>query len=164
MLNLVFRGSRVHPGALATLCLSAIVGAITLQHLLGWIPCPLCIAQRVSVLATMLFCVAAGASGRSPAVEGVFRFLATASAGGGLYAAYSQLKLIWGPPLTTCGPGLRAVIDDVVQRYPALEGFLSGPAECEEALNSLLGLPLAAWTMGLLVLVVVALWVPVRKD
>lgn len=133
-----------------------------LQHLLGWQPCPLCIVQRLAVIATGVLALASALSPSRHLAAPVFRLGATAGALGGIAAAYEQLMLVWGPGEETCGPGLRMTLADLVERVPSLEWLLDGPADCAAEAASLFGMPLAFWTFGLLTVLLAVLWAPYR--
>lgn len=132
------------PAAPALALGAAILGALFLQHLLGWQPCPLCILQRLSAIALFL-----GLLGYAFA-SGLFRHLALAlcglACGAGVVFAGIQLWLIYSPASATCGPGLALTIAQLVDTLPGSAWLLDGAGACEDARYNIFGLPLAAWS------------------
>lgn len=148
--------NRANPLWVGMTCFGALLVAVVLQQSLGWQPCPLCIAQRICIAVAGTLALAAWLSHRCGLAERLLRLFASGAALLGIYAAYEQLLLVWGPPQMTCGPGLKVYLAELADRFPSLGWLLEGPADCAEAVNSLLGLPLAAW-VALLLSAVVAL-------
>lgn len=132
------------PAAPALALGAALLGALLLQHLLGWQPCPLCILQRLSAIALFLGLLAyAFTSGLARSIALGVSGLAC---GAGLVFAGLQLWLLYTPATETCGPGLALTISQLVDSLPGSAWLLEGAGACEDARYNILGLPLAAWS------------------
>jgi disulfide bond formation protein DsbB len=130
-------------------CLLMMAAALGLEHLGGLAPCPLCIFQRVAVLAAAaVFLVAAihDPDGRIGAV--VYGLLSLAAVAGGMAVAGRHLWLQSLPAdqVPSCGPGLDYMMDILPWRE-VLATVLSGSGECAEIDFLLLGLSLPGWTL-----------------
>lgn len=129
--------------------------ALGLEHLGGLEPCPLCIFQRVAVLAAAaVFVVAAIHNPRGRLGAGVYGALGLASVIGGIGVAWRHLWLQSLPPdqVPSCGPGLDYMMDLLPMR-DVVAMVLSGSGECAEIDFLLLGISLPGWTLiGFLVL------------
>ena len=133
-------------GALA--CAGLMAYALYVQHGLGLEPCPLCILQRVAVIALgVLFLAAAlhpaGAAGRR--VYAVLLGL-VALVGSGVAGRHVWLTTLPPERVPACGPGL----DFMLESFPlrdALGMVLSGSGECAKVAWRLLGLSMPAWVL-----------------
>lgn len=123
--------------------------ALGLQYIAGLAPCPLCVFQRVGVIATaavLLVAVVHNPSGRwGRAFYGVLS-LVTVAAGAFVAGRHIWLQSLPADKVPSCGPDLSYMMDmlplqDVVNRV------LSGSGECAEIDFMLLGLSLPAWTL-----------------
>jgi len=142
-------------GALA--CAGLMIYALYAQHVLGLEPCPLCIFQRVAVIALGgLFLVAA----LHPAGNAGRRLYATllglvALAGSGVAGRHVWLTTLPPERVPACGPGLDFMLESFPLRE-ALTMVLSGSGECASVDWRFLGLSMPAWV--LVALVVLGLW------
>jgi disulfide bond formation protein DsbB len=133
-------------GALA--CAGLMAYALYVQHGLGLEPCPLCILQRLAVIALGgIFLVAAlhpaGAVGRR--VYGILLAL-VALAGSGVAGRHVWLTTLPPERLPACGPGL----DFMLESFPLQETLamvLSGSGECANVDWRFLGLSIPAWVL-----------------
>lgn len=146
---------------------AAVVGlmsyALFAQHVLGLEACPLCIFQRVALIALGLVMLAAGLhnpAGKSARVYAVLGLLA-AGTGAGIAGRHVYLQHLPPDAVPACGPGLEYMID----AFPVLEVLrmvLTGSGECAEVNWSFLGLSMPAWVLlwfiGLGALAVYANW------
>lgn len=129
-------------------CAGLMAYALYAQHGLGLEPCPLCVLQRVAVLALGgLFLVAAlhpaGAIGRR-----VYAVLLgfVALLGSGVAGRHVWLATLPPERVPACGPGL----DFMLESFPlqeALSMVLSGSGECAKVSWRLLGLSMPAWVL-----------------
>lgn len=122
--------------------------ALYAQHVLGLEPCPLCIFQRVAVIA--LGAVFAVAALHAPGLWGgrVYAGLLALAAGAGAGVSGRHLWLQSLPPerVPACGPGL----DYMLETFPlreTLQTVLSGSGECAVVDWSFLGLAMPAWVL-----------------
>jgi len=135
--------------ALGALACAALMGyALYVQYGLGLEPCPLCILQRLAVIAMgAIFLVAAlhpaGAVGRR--IYGTLLAL-VALAGSGVAARHVWLTTLPPERLPACGPGL----DFMLESFPLRETLamvLSGSGECANVDWQFLGLSIPAWVL-----------------
>ncbi|QJQ96899.1 MULTISPECIES: disulfide bond formation protein B [Halomonadaceae] len=122
--------------------------ALTLEHVAGLEPCPLCIFQRVAVLATAaVLAIAAihNPRGWGRALYGTLGLLGVA---GGIAVAWRHLWLQSLPAdqVPSCGPGLNYMIEILPMRQ-VLTHVLSGSGECAEIDFLFLGISLPGWTL-----------------
>lgn len=155
----------------ALLVLASVVGmtfSLYLEHAQNLAPCPLCVFQRVGLMAMGIVALAAlihhpaKAVGRR--VYGVFMLLGI---GWSVAVAGRHVWLQNLPPdqVPACGPGL----DFWLEAFPmqqVLKLVLSGSGECATIDWTFLGLSLPTWSLlffsGCLVLVLLQLIKPVR--
>jgi len=136
-------------------CVLMIAVALGLEHLVGLEPCPLCIFQRVAVIAAgVVFAVAAihNPAGRLGAT--LYGLLGLVAVGGGIGVAGRHLWLQSLPAdeVPSCGPGLDYMLE-VLPLQQVVDMVLSGSGECAEIDFLFLGVSLPGWTLvGFLVL------------
>ncbi|MGC3873195.1 disulfide bond formation protein B [Halomonas sp. GXIMD04776] len=122
--------------------------ALALQYVAGLTPCPLCILQRIAVLAAALvFLVAAihGPQGKGGLVYGVMG-LAAAGAGAAVAGRHVWLQSLPPSEVPSCGPGLDYMME-VLPLWDVLSRVLSGSGECAEIDGLWWGLTLPQWTL-----------------
>lgn len=129
-------------------CVGLIAYALYAQHGLGLEPCPLCIFQRVAVMATgIVFLIAAL---HAPANTGrrVYGGLAVAAAviGAAVAGRHVWLQSLPADQVPACGPGLNYMMD-TFPLMQALRMVFSGSGECAEVDWTLLGLSMPVWTL-----------------
>lgn len=128
----------------------AFAGALALQHIWKMEPCPLCIFQRVALLASSAaFALAAAAFKPRPRAGRALAALAGLFAAAGFAIAAKHLHVTWFPQEISCGPDLEYLMDafSPAQWIPKV---FAGSAECAAAGKQLvLGLPIPAWTAAL---------------
>jgi disulfide bond formation protein DsbB len=129
-------------------CAGLMAYALYAQHGLGLEPCPLCILQRVAVIALGgLFLVAAlhpaGTTGRR-----VYAVLLgfVALVGSGVAGRHVWLTTLPPERVPACGPGLDFMLESFPLRE-ALSMVLSGSGECAKVSWRLLGLSMPAWVL-----------------
>lgn len=130
------------------LCAALLATALYFQHVMGLEPCPLCIFQRVFVIA--LGAVMLLAAIHNPARTGrrVYGALVLLFAGLGVVVAGRHVWLQSLPPeqVPACGPGL----DYMLENFPltqALALVFKGSGECAEVQWTFLGLSIPGWTL-----------------
>lgn len=160
--------NRLSPRLLNTLgfafAAALIAFAYYLELVVGMEPCPLCIFQRVAVVAVAVVLGVAALHG--PAVTGrrVYGVLALLTAGGGIALSLRHLWLQSLPAdeVPACGPGLDYLMD-VLPLFETIRTVLAGSGECAEV-DRLFGVTLPAWTLGaFLLLGVVAVLANFRR-
>jgi disulfide bond formation protein DsbB len=145
-------------------CVALLGYALYAEHVLGMIPCPLCIFQRIAFMVMGLFFLLGGA----PAPRGGARWVYTGGvllgALGGIATASRHLWLQTLPAdqIPACGPNLGYMMDT----FPfakVLKMVFTGSGECAK-IEPVFGLPMPAWTLLWFVLLVfVALYAAARK-
>ena len=152
-------------------CAGLLSFGMYLQHVVGLVPCPMCIVQRyVMVLMALVAVLGAGLSGRKTAlIAGSWLVLL---AGGGAYVAARQTWLQWYPPeVVSCGRDFYGMIETFpLQR--AIPMIFKGGGDCSKVDWTFLGGSIANWSfvafvgLGLLALaaVVRVLQKPVVDD
>lgn len=151
------------------LVLASIVGmsfALYLEHFQGLEPCPLCIFQRVGLMAMGI--VALIAFLHNPVSHVVKRFYAFLASLGILWSVGVAGRHVWIqhlPPdqVPSCGPGLNYWLDTLPFRA-VLEQVLKGSGECAAIDWTFLGLPLPTWSLLFFsALLLVCLWLLFRN-
>jgi disulfide bond formation protein DsbB len=137
-------------GALA--CGGLMAYALYAQHGLGLEPCPLCIFQRVAVIALGAVFIIAALHPAGPAGRRVYALLLAlvALAGSGVAARHVWLTTLPPERVPACGPGLDFMLD-AFPLADTLAMVLSGSGECAKVEWSFLGLPMPAWVLAALV-------------
>ncbi len=141
---------RMLNGLCALICASGLSFSYYAQHYLGFEPCPLCIFQRLALLAVgLVFLVATlhGPRGWGAKWYGVLAGLA-AGIGVGIAARHVWLQHLPPDEAPRCGPGL----DYMLQTFPlseTLREVLTGSGECAEIDWTFLGFSMPEWTLML---------------
>jgi disulfide bond formation protein DsbB len=122
--------------------------ALFLQYVQGLEPCPLCIFQRVAVIALGLVFLAAGLHAPAGASARVYGVLGVLAAVGGVVVAgrHAWLQQLPADQVPACGPGL----DYMLEVFPlgeALSLVFQGSGECANVQWSFLGLSMPAWVL-----------------
>lgn len=129
-------------------CAGLLLTALYFQFVSGLEPCPLCISQRIMVLAVALVLLAAflhnpGSMGvRIYAVVGGLTALAGASVSG----RHVWLQHLPADEVPACGPGLGYMF----QNFPltdTLRSMLTGTGDCAKVDWTLFGLSMPAWVL-----------------
>ncbi len=142
--------------------------ALFAQHVQGYEPCPLCIYQRMVMIATGAVLLLAAL--HAPAGLGARAYAAlgglTALVGAGVSGWHVRLQNLPEDQVPECGPGL----DYIREVFPLMEELkmvFTGSGECAEIDWSFLGLSMPAWVMiwfvALAALAVAANWRPVAR-
>ncbi len=147
------------------ICASLFGYALYAQYGLNLEPCPLCVFQRIAVVAIgLVFLVAAL---HHPAAWGRFGYalLAAVTGIGGMAVAARHVWLQHLPPdqVPSCGPGFGYLM----QNFPlhdALTKIFSGSGECAEVDWQFLGLSMPTWVLiWVALLSVVGTWNNLRR-
>lgn len=151
---------------LALAMAATVGGALGFQHLGGFIPCKLCLEERIPYYAGVPVMVLAAISAGlrwPPVVTRVLLALGGALMVWSLYMAayHSGVEWKWWPGPTDCGAvaspstGGKGILD-------ALNTFV--PPACDEAAGRFLGLSFAGWNaVASLILAAVAWWAAFRR-
>jgi disulfide bond formation protein DsbB len=143
--------------------------ALGLEHIGGFDPCPLCIFQRVAVIAAgVVFAIAALHSPAGRVGKGIYGLLSLVAVGIGAFIAgrHVWLQTLPADEVPTCGPGLDYMMD-ILPMQDVVATVLTGSGECANIDFSLLGLSLPAWTLiGFAILAIAPLrmlWLAARQ-
>jgi len=138
-------------------CAGMMAYALYAQYQLQLAPCPLCIFQRLAVIALgLVFLIAVVHNPKKQGVSRVYAFLILIAGGVGAFISgrHVWLQNLPADQVPACGPGL----DFMLEAFPVLEVLdmvLTGSGECATVDWSLLGLSMPAWVLisvGLLTL------------
>lgn len=156
---------RLMNGLGALLCGGLLGYALYAEHVLGLEPCPLCVFQRVAVLALGFVFLAAYVHKPGRTGARVYGGLAVLAAGAGIGFAGRQLWLQGLPAdqVPECGPGLNFIMD-VFPLWEAVTMVLKGSGDCAKVDWTFVGLSMAAWVLiSLVVLGTFAAWNNFRR-
>lgn len=144
-------------------CAGLVGYALYAQHGLGLEPCPLCIFQRIAVMAAGIVFLVAALHGPRQAGRWIYAFLGllAAALGAGIAGRHIWLQSLPPDQVPACGPGLEYMLD----AFPlgqALRMVFTGSGECANVDWTFLGLSMPAWTLiCFVVLGLYALLIPV---
>ena len=123
-------------------------GALTLQHIVGLEPCPLCISQRIVVISIALAALIAaihnpGSRGKRNYGRVIFFF---GLFGIGLAVRQLYLQNLPLDQAPACMPGLDYLVD-VLPFNELIYVMFSGTGDCAEVQWRFLGLTIPGWTL-----------------
>lgn len=134
------------------LCVMLIATALVFQHVMGLEPCPLCIFQRVFVIALGATMLAAAI--HDPRIVGrrVYAALTVSLGVLGIIVAgrHVWLQNLPADQVPDCGPGLEYMLE-AFPLSEALELVFRGSGECAEVQWVFLGLSIPGWTLVIFV-------------
>lgn len=133
----------------AAACAVGLLFALYLQHFQGFEPCPMCVFQRVAMLAAGLVFVLAAIHGPTTlGGQGVYLVLTMLAADAGALIAGRHVWLQSLPPdqVPACGPTLDYLLD-VMPLAQVLSTVLRGDGNCAIIDAAWLGISLPAWTL-----------------
>jgi len=146
-------------------CAGMMAYALYVEHVLLLEPCPLCVFQRMAVIALgLVFLVAALVD---PAGRGRYVFaalvIAAAGAGAGVAGRHVWLQHLPADQVPSCGPGFDYIFDS----FPvadALRLIFTGSGECASIDWEFVGLSMPAWVLiAVITLGVAGAWNNLRK-
>lgn len=146
-------------------CAALLAVAAYFQFVRELEPCPLCITQRVFVLAVGIVFLMAVVHNPGRLGQKIYGSWAALLAIGGaaISARHVWLQNLPKEEVPACGPGLAYVFEN----FPlsrTLKLLLSGTGECSEVLWTFLGLSIPAWTLvAFVILAGWGLWLGWRK-
>jgi disulfide bond formation protein DsbB len=129
-------------------CVLLMAAALYLQYVSGLEPCPLCILQRIAVIALGLVFLAATLHDPGRIGQRVYAALLVlaAAAGAAVAGRHVWLENLPEDRVPSCGPGLEYMLEN----FPlgrTLELVLRGSGECAEVSWRMLGLSIPSWTL-----------------
>lgn len=126
-------------------CVSLLAVGAYLQFVKQLEPCPLCISQRLAILATGLGFLLAAVHNQGRKIYAVFIALLALS-GASISIRHVWLQHLPPEEVPECGPG----IEYMLQNFPLAETIklmLTGTGDCAKVDWTLLGLSIPAWTL-----------------
>ena len=152
-------------GAVFLLCAGLMGFAFFLEHVRGLEPCPLCLFQRLFVIAVGAVALVAALHGPGAVVRRVYAWLIAALAlgGGAVAARHVWLQYLPADEVPSCGPGLEYMLD-AFPLMEVIEEVLGGSGECAEVSWLFLGLSIPEWTLILFIgLLLFSVWLAVAR-
>ena len=129
-------------------CAALMAYALFVQYGLHEEPCPLCVLQRVAVIATGLLFLAAWAMNPSGSLRRVLGGLIVLAAVAGIGVAARHIYVINAPAgsVAECGASLDYMMD-VLPLHEVLGKVLTGSGECAKIDWQFLGLNMPTWVL-----------------
>ncbi|WP_250655706.1 disulfide bond formation protein B [Alkalimarinus coralli] len=132
-------------------CTSLMVFAFFLEHIKGLEPCPLCMSQRIVVIAIAILALIAAIHNPSSVGVKVYGALliVLAAMGAALSSRQLWLQSLPADEIPACGPGLSYIVENM-EYFPmqeVLTMMLSGTGDCAEVQWVFLGLSIPGWTL-----------------
>lgn len=138
---------QVHYVYLSLLSLGLIIFAVILQQVgyqgAHYLPCPLCILQRIGYLGVFIFCLLAACF---HSLRKLFHVLAALSAAYGLSVAGRQIWLL-SHPETSCGIDPLETWINQFQLAKGLPWLFQADGLCSAKLPAILGLQVPEWSL-----------------
>lgn len=141
-------------------CAGMLGYALYAEHVLYYIPCPLCILQRIAVILLGFVFLAAALHDSAGKGRYVYALLLALSGLFGIgVAGWHVWKQTQPPdPLASCGAGLDYMLETLPLRR-VVELVFTGPGDCASVDWAFLGLSMPAWVLvALVVLTGAGLW------
>ncbi len=136
----------------AILVLASIVGmsfALYLEHVQGLEPCPLCVFQRLGLMAVGIVALVAFIHHpKAIAAKRIYAFLATLGALWSMAVAgrHVYIQHLPADQVPSCGPGLNYLVDALPLKS-VLQQVLTGSGECAKIDWTFLGQSLPVWSL-----------------
>jgi disulfide bond formation protein DsbB len=151
---------------LSLACIGMLAFGMYLQHVVGLVPCPMCIVQRYAlVLVVLIAGLTAFSRKKGVHLGGSVLLLLTAGFGG--FVAARQSWLQWYPPeVVSCGRDFYGMIETFpLQR--ALPMIFKGGGDCTVIDWTFLGGSIANWSFivfsGIVVLALALIWQQIKR-
>lgn len=144
----------------------AMLFALWLQHYQQLEPCPLCVFQRIAMMATGAVALVAFLHGPARFGRRLYAGLTVLATLAGIGVAGRHVWLQHLPPeeVPSCGPGLDYWLD-TFPLFEVVGKVLRGSGECAEIDWVFMGITLPGWTLVVFAgLFVLAVWQLVRRD
>lgn len=132
----------------AAFCAALLGVALYMEHVMGLMPCYLCIVQRVFVLLTGLVLLAAGLHDPGRMGQRIYASLGALSAllGGSFSTRQLWLQSLPADQVPACGPPADYLFD-ALPWADALGMLLRGDGNCAQIQWTLLGISIPGWTL-----------------
>lgn len=138
---------------IAALCALAMAYALYAQHVLGLEPCPLCIFQRIGVMAVGVLALLAAIINPARCWARVWSLLIAlaAMAGGAVSGWQLYLQQLPADQVPACGPGLDFMLE-TMPMTTLLSKVFKGSGECAKVDWLFLGHAMPFWVAAFLLL------------
>lgn len=147
------------------ICAILLAVAFYMEHVMGLVPCPLCMTQRIFVLLVGALALLAFVQGPRRTGRRVYATLGLLAAILGGAFSSRQLWLQSLPPdkVPSCGPDLSYILD-TFPLLDALKVMVTGDGNCAEVTWTLFGISIPGWTlMAFFALAALNIWQFVRR-
>jgi protein dithiol:quinone oxidoreductase len=146
-------------------CAGLMAFALYLQYGLDLDPCPLCIFQRVCLIATGVVFLLAAIHNPQTTGAAIYAVLTLITAGTGAALAAWQVWIQGQPKGTvaTCGMGLNYMLDSM-PLMDVIGKVLKGSGECAEQGWLFMGLAIPSWTFVFFIGMLAAAFALIRRD
>ncbi|MBU0590558.1 MAG: disulfide bond formation protein B [Gammaproteobacteria bacterium] len=126
-------------------CVGLLAFGLYLQHVVGLVPCPMCIVQRYALILIAIVAALAGATGQK-SLQFTGAVLLVPIAGFGAFVAARQSWLQWYPPeVVSCGRDFYGMIETFPLKR-ALPMIFRGGGDCTQVDWTFLGGSIANWS------------------
>lgn len=129
-------------------CVLLMAAALYLEHVVGLAPCPMCVLQRICVIAFGLTCLVAAIHGPARLGRRGYALLALLFAGAGAATAGRQIWLQSVPAdqLEACLPSLEFMMQ-ALPMQDIVRLVFQGSADCAEVNWTLFGMSIPEWSL-----------------
>ncbi len=146
-------------------CAGLMAWAFYLQYVLELEPCPLCVFQRIAVIATgVVFLVAAAHNpGRTAATVYALLTLLISGTGAAIAAWHVWIQAQPKGTVAACGMGLNYMLE-TLPFTEVISRVLKGSGECAEAGWLFMGLAIPSWTFVFFIAMIASAFALIRRD
>jgi disulfide bond formation protein DsbB len=146
-------------------CAGLMAWALYLQYILELEPCPLCVFQRIAVIATgVVFLIAAVHNpGRTGAAAYALLTLLISGTGAAIAAWHVWIQAQPKGTVAACGMGLNYMLE-TLPLTEVIGRVLKGSGECAEAGWLFMGLAIPSWTFVFFVAMIASAFMLIRRD
>ncbi len=153
MLQWFWNTRRLNLLAFGMSILGIVIAVVYFQNHLDLLPCPLCIFQRVALIAGAIISLIAALHGPGQLGYRIYAIAGLIASGFGIFIAARHIWIQNLPPelVPTCGPDLGYMM----QAFPFFEmvqTVLNGSGECAEIQWSFLGLTIPGWVLVIFII------------
>jgi len=123
-------------------------GALYMEHVMGLVPCPLCMLQRGALALVILVALAGfihGAGTLGEQFYGLGLFL-TAALGAGLAGRQLWLQSLPPDQVPACGPSFDYLVE-ALPLFDVIMTALQGTGDCAKVVWQFLGLSIPGWSL-----------------
>ncbi len=148
--------------AIFVICAIAMAVAYYMQYQMNLEPCPLCMTQRIFVMAVGGIALVGYIHASAPKFYSILTLL-SACFGGGFSLRQLYLQSLPPEDAPACGPGLGYMLENF-PLMKALEVMLKGDGNCAEVVWTFMGLSIPGWTLVLFIMLAgTSVWQLVRS-